>query len=134
MKLSILLFTFSLAFWACSPVRESSKSLAALTQNCQDSTEYDIIIIDPEFDHWYLLNYSPAKDHLIDYYRSKNLIAVSTWNENYRAGRYDRVIDSYIDYWPQIDYGIEVNRKLYWYFEYFEDKYRIRLFGNQQIR
>jgi hypothetical protein len=38
------------------------------------------------------------------------------------------VIDSWINYQPQIDYGIDVNRKLYWYFRFVEDYYGIRLF------
>jgi hypothetical protein len=127
-KLSLITGIMALFFWACSPVKETAKTSATLSKNFQDSTEYEIHIIDPWFDQWYLINYSEAKDYTNEYYHNKNLIAVSNWNEYYRTGKYDLVIDSYIDYQPNIDYGIEVNRKLYWYFRYVREKYKIRLF------
>jgi hypothetical protein len=114
--------------WACSPVKEVSKTSATLVQDKQDSTEYEILIVDPHFDQWYLLNYNPEKDHSNDYYRYKNLIAVSNWNDYYRTGKYNGVIDSYINYSADTDYGIELNRKLYWYFKYIRSNYGIRLF------
>ena len=128
MKLGFFIGILAVLVWACTPVKEVSKTSAKLTQDSIDSTEYDILIIDFQFDQWYLINYSPAKDHSNDYYRTKNLIAVANWNDYYRTDRYSRIIDSYIDYWPNIDYGIEVNRKLFWYFKYIKENYRIRLF------
>ena len=127
MKPSYLFGIMALLIWACSSVKPTAKTSASLIKNSQDSTEYDIVILDPQFDQWYLTNYNPAKDFSLDYYRSKNLIAVANWNNYYRSGRYTREIDSSIDYQPNIDYGIEVNRKLFWYFKYLEDNYRIRL-------
>lgn len=129
MKRSILNGIIALLVWACSPVNEASKTSATLTKSSQDSTEYEILIIDSQFDHWYMINYSPAKDHSNDYYRNKNLIAAANWNDYYRTGRYSQFIDTYIDYRGNIDYGIEVNRKLYWYFKYIRDSYKIRIFG-----
>ena len=128
MKQFFFIGIMALLAWACSPAREAAKTSARLVKNSQDSTEYEILIIDPHFDEWYLLNFTPAKDYSNDYYRSKNLVAVANWNDYYRSGRYSPVIDSYIDYWPVTDYGIEVNRKLYWYFRYIRETYRIRFF------
>jgi hypothetical protein len=133
MKQSFFYGMLALLLWACSTVKESSKTPATLTKNCQDSTIYEITITDPGFEQWYLVNYSPSKDFTSDYYRNKNLLAVSTWNDYYRTGRHPRIIDFSIDYWPNIDYGIEVNRKLFWYFKYLEDNYHLHLFGGQQI-
>jgi hypothetical protein len=116
-----------LFIWACSPVKEASKNSVTLAKNSEDSTEYKILIIDPHFDQWYLLNFNEAKDHSIEYYRTNNMTAVVTWNNYFRTGQYGEVIDSYIEYWPDVDYGIEVNRKLYWYFKYIESNYGIRL-------
>jgi hypothetical protein len=117
----------ALLVWSCSPVKNTAKTSATLVQNSQDSTEYEIYISDLHFDQWFQLNYSEAKDHQNDYYRSKNQVAVANWNDHYRNGRYIDVIDSYINYEPQIDYGIEVNRKLYWYFKYVQENYKVRL-------
>ena len=124
----------ALLIWGCSPAREVSKTSALLKQTSQDSTEYEILIIDQHFDQWYLLNYSPAKDHSKEYYRAKNLVGVANWNDYYRRGRYSRVIESSIDYQPHVDYGIEVDRKLYWYFKFIVETYKIRLFDNLPVR
>lgn len=128
MKLSFFIGIMALLVWACSPVKNASKTSATLTQSGMDSTEYEILITDPQFEQWYLMNYSEAKDYSNDYYRSKNQIAVANWNDYCRTGQYGQVIDSFINYQPGIDYGIEVNRKLFWYFKYVKDNYRIPLF------
>jgi hypothetical protein len=128
MKLGFFIGIMIMLVWACSPAKDATKTSATLTQNSQDSTGYDILIIDPLFEQWYLINYSQAKDYSNEYYRSKNQIAVANWNDYYRTGQFPQVIDSYINYQPGIDYGIEVNRKLYWYFKYVKNNYRIRLF------
>lgn len=114
--------------WACSPVKEATKTAASLTRDQQDTTEYELVVIDPGFDQWYLTNYSEARDHLNEYYREMDQVAVASWNNDYRTGRNSRIIDSYIDYQPNIDYGIDVNRKLFWYFKYVKTTYGIRLF------
>ena len=120
----------ALLIWSCSPARQATKTSAILKQSTQDSTEYEILIIDIHFDQWYLLNYSPAKDRSKEYYRSKNLIAVGNWNDYFRIGRYTRIVDSSINYYPDVDYGIEVDRKLYWYFKFIVSTYKIQLFDN----
>jgi hypothetical protein len=127
MKLSFFIGIITLVVWACTPVKEASKTSVTLTLNSQDSTGYELLVFDIQFDQWYAFNYSPVKDHSDAFYRIKNLIAAGYWNDYYRTGRYDRVIDSYIDYRPDINYGIELNRKLYWYFKYISDNYPIRL-------
>jgi hypothetical protein len=114
--------------FSCKPSGEVSRASATLVKDSQDSTRYEILITDPHFEQWYLVNFTPAKDYSVDYYRTKNITAVSNWNDFYRSGRYDKVVDSYIEYWPQVDYGMEVNRKLFWYFRYVVSNYGIRLF------
>lgn len=129
MKSSLYIGITALLIMACSSVKEGSKT-ARLSQSDQDSTQYELIIIDIGFDNWYLLNYSPAKDYSNEYYRSRNMVAVINWNNYYRDAKYTRVIDSYIDYQPNIDYGIEVNRKLFWYFRYIVETCKINLFNS----
>jgi hypothetical protein len=84
-------------------------------------------VIDPEFDHWYLIHFTPAKDYSNSYYRAKNQVGVSNWNDYFIRNLYPKIIDSSIVYDNSIDYGIEVNRVLYWYFKYYEDQFKIRL-------
>ena len=133
MKNLIFLLFVLLVAWSCSPSKKTAATGRQLTIQSDstiksDSTEYEIIIIDPEFEHWYLTQYSPAKDHSNEYYRNKNQVAVINWNDYYTRTRYHNVIESYIYYDYSVDYGIDVNRKLYWYFKYIEENYKIRLF------
>ena len=128
MKPAFILTIIALLIWSCAPGRHASKTSAVLTQKSPDSTVYEVVIIDIHFDQWYMMNYSEAKDRSNELYHSKNLVAAANWNDYYRLGKYSEVIDSYINYEPQIDYGIEVNRKLYWYFKYVQESYHVRLF------
>jgi hypothetical protein len=130
MKTGFFIGIIALMICSCSPARKVSKTSAALTKSSRDSTEYEIQIVDPPFDQWYILNYSPANDYSEEYYRGENLIGVTNWNDYYRSGKYSWIIESLIDYRPEIDYGIALDRKLYWYLKYISCTYKIRLFDN----
>ena len=124
----LLTFAFILlSVWACTSKREAVKSPDTVPVLVIDSTEYEITIIDPAFDHWYLMHFSQVEDRSNEYYRAMNGLGVSNWNQYYMRGRYPNSIGSYINFIPSVDYGIEVNRRLYWYFKYIEETFRIRL-------
>lgn len=118
----------SVLAFSCAQNKEVAKTSALRMEENQDSTEYKLIIIDNNFDLWYKTNYSPAKDHTNEYYWNKNIVAAGRWDEYYRNGKYDQVVDSFLDYKPHIDYGIEVNRKLFWYFKFVQEYYNIPLY------
>ncbi len=92
-----------------------------------DSLEYELIIIDPGFESW--LAGKPSMNYLSDsYYRSKNNLYVIEWNNRYLSPhRYGLIYENYIEYDPRVDYGIELNYKLYYYFKYFEEKHNVVL-------
>lgn len=123
---NLIIAVFALLFaWSCSPAHQVAVARPPVIKT--DSTEYEIIVIDPEFDHWYLIHFSQAKDYSNSYYRAKNQIGVANWNDYFIRNLYPKIIDSSIVYDNSIDYGIEVNRILFWYFKYYEDKFKIRL-------
>jgi len=125
-KLAFLGLVF-MAVCACSSLKETSVSGKQAGPVVIDSTEYDITIIDPDFDRWYTVHYSPALERTNEYYRSMNSQGVINWNHYFTRNRYSTVIGSYINYNPSVDYGLEVNRRLYWYFRFIEENFRIRL-------
>ena len=86
----------------------------------KDSVEYELIIIDPGFDTWLSVYAKPINFYDQKYYESKNLFFVNEWNSRYNRGVRPDLYSSYIDYVPGIDYGLELNYKLYNYFLYFE--------------
>lgn len=94
-----------------------------------DSTEYEIIIIEPGFNFWLQSIARPEGYYSQSFLENRNQIFVINYNQRvlqpnrYSAGLYEWQID----YNPNIDYGYEVNYKLYNYFIYFQRKYNQRL-------
>lgn len=105
----------------------SAQKEAANTGVTYNQTEYEVTIMDPDFERWYLMRYSPAMERSNDYYTTMVTRGVNNWNDFYMRNRYRRAVNSYINFQPGIDHGIEVNRRLYWYFRYIEETYRVPL-------
>ena len=92
-----------------------------------DSIEYELIVIDPGFETW-LITKAPMEFYSKEYYASMNRLYVSEWNYRYSTLKNHGEYDSYIDYEPETDYGLELNYKLYYYFKYFEETNNVRLY------
>ena len=92
-------------------------------------TEYEIIIIDPGFYSWLKGFARPEGYYSQTFLENRNEIYVLNWNNRVLLpGQYDPNLYLWpIDYDPKIDYGYEVNYKLYNYFIYFQRKYNQRL-------
>ena len=116
--------------FSCAPVKQVAKSPAKpekieLVPNSQDSTEYELIIIDPGFDSWFNMNYKPIWYYSNEYLATWNYQYVVAWNIKVRdplltQNQADNPFILEIDYRPGIDYGIDLNYKLYHYFKYVE--------------
>lgn len=92
-------------------------------------TEYEIIIVDPGFYSWLKGFARPEGYYSQAFLENRNEIYVLNWNNRVLLPRqYDPNLYMWpIDYDPKIDYGYEVNYKLYNYFIYFQRKYNQRL-------
>lgn len=92
-------------------------------------TEYEIIIIEPGFHSWLLTMARPEGYYSQNFLENRNTIMVSTWNQRVMQpmGYDPNLYEMQIEYDPHIDYGYEVNYKLYNYFIYFQRKYNQRL-------
>lgn len=129
-----------LAFTGCGgtkqvvPISNAEKEAFAQTKGdtitiADEKTEYEIIIIEPGFDIWLLSIAKPEGYYSQSYLENRNYIYVVEWNLRvsqpftYNPNLYEMQID----YDPNIDYGYEVNYKLYNYFIYFQRKYNQRL-------
>jgi hypothetical protein len=92
-----------------------------------DSVEYELIILDSGFEIW--LATKPSKEfYSKEYYEQKNRLYVSEWNQRYLTSGNKGLYESYIDYDFTIDYGVDLNYKLYYYFRYFEETNKIKLY------
>ena len=96
-----------------------------------DDLEYEIIIIEPGFNAWLAGTARPEGFYSQQYMENRNLIYVNEWNNRVMQPlRYNpRLYEMQIDYRSGIDYGYEVNYKLYNYFIYFQLTYNQQLAG-----
>lgn len=90
-----------------------------------DSLEYEIIIIDPGYSYFLNAVARPEGYHSQSYLENKNRFLVIDYNDRVRQPqRYNpNIYEMEINYDPKIDYGYEVNYKLYNYFVYLSHKY-----------
>jgi hypothetical protein len=93
----------------------------------EEGDEYELLIFDNNFDRWFTTNGRPATFYSPYYYAQKNRIYVQAWNEKvdqqgfYRSANYP--FEQRINYDNSIDYGVELNYQLFWYFKYIENVY-----------
>lgn len=125
-KTQILPFIFFLMIAACQ-VQQPLHKVATPEITPEDSTEYELIVFDPGFETWYLIKNSPALYHSISYYKNWNRQYVDEWNFKSMSSRYSRVLGSQIEYDPLENYPMEIEHKLYYYFQYVEEVLKIPL-------
>jgi len=96
-----------------------------------DDIEYEITIIEPGFNSWLASTAKPEGYYSQQYLEGRNRLYVTEWNlrvlqpQNFNPNLYEMRID----YDPGVDYGYEVNYKLYNYFIYFQLTYKQKLAG-----
>lgn len=95
-----------------------------------DELEYEIIIFDPGFSTWLKTTAKPEDYYSQSYLEIKNQQYVATWNQRVNMpSRYRTLYQMTIDYDPNINYGYDVNYKLYNYFIYFQITNKQQLSG-----
>jgi hypothetical protein len=96
-----------------------------------DKLEYEIIIIEPGFNSWLERMAKPEGYYSQAFLEGRNQLYVAEWNRRVlQPSAYNpNLYEMQIDYNPSIDYGYEVNYKLYNYFIYFQRHYKQQLTG-----
>ena len=96
-----------------------------------EESEYEIIILEPGFNAWLLGIARPPGYYSQEFLEIRNNLLVLNWNQRVlNPFRYDPNLYQFqIDYDPRIDYGYEVNYKLYNYFIFFQRRFNQRLSG-----
>lgn len=92
-----------------------------------DSLEYELETFDTKFETWYMLHDSPALYHSQSYYEGWNRQYVSAWNTNAMNARKSSFFETIVGYDPTVDYGFELNHKLFYYFQYVEHVLKIQI-------
>ncbi len=120
-------------FIACGSSSNTTSKTAIIKEDpviiANEALEYEIIIIDIGFTAYLLSVARPMSYYSQTYLQNKNRIYVAIWNsrvqnpQTFNSSIYENVIE----YEPNVDYGLEVNYKLFWYFKFAEQKYKMRL-------
>ncbi|WP_299617552.1 DUF6146 family protein [uncultured Tenacibaculum sp.] len=94
-----------------------------------DSLEYEIIILDIGFNAYLQSIARPVGYYSQSYLENRNSFLVPVWNARVNDPiRFNpNIYQNVIDYDANIDYGYDVNYKLFNYFQFAERKYRMVL-------
>jgi hypothetical protein len=125
------LFLLGIFLYSCSATSTkraiNSEEEAVVIAN--DSLEYEITIIDLGFKYYLQSIAQPMGYYPQQYLETWNKIYVTNWNIRVQnPTRYDpNIYFNIIEYDPKIDYGLELNYKLFNYFQFAQRKYKMRL-------
>lgn len=121
----------AVAFTACAPGGRAGIDRPAapnvLNQDNEEEEEYELIIIDPGFNTWFMTRAQPMNFYSHDFYRQWNYQYVVAWNQmvdqqvNYNHPYYP--FENRIDYSPHINYGLALDYQLFWYFQYVHSRF-----------
>jgi hypothetical protein len=92
-----------------------------------DSLEYSLETFDSRFETWYMMQNSPARYRSLEYYENWNRQYVAAWNYNATTSRRRGFFEPIVGYDPTVDYGFELNHKLFYYFQYVEQVLKIQI-------
>jgi len=138
LKQLLILFSFGLILYACgsSPIKNNSGTEEKPVVIANDSLEYEVIIIDPGFNFFLASVAKPEGFYSQNYLEARNKVWVLEWNNRARnpiqfnTGIYENIIN----YQPTTDYGYDVNYKLFNYFLFAQQKYKMNLGGGFSSR
>ena len=122
-----------LFLWACasSSIKKNTTKKEEPVVIANDSLEYEIIIFDIGFNAFLNSIAQPEGFYSQSYLEARNTAWVITWNNRVTNNiQFNQdIYENIIDYQPQINYGYEVNYKLFNYFLFAQRKYKMSLGG-----
>ena len=121
----MILFFGIVILWSCSSNKPLVQIEDASTKS--DITEYTIIVTEPGFESWFVTNRKPIWFYEENYYKHFNQLYTNEWNHRVRSIKYDIPFYEEIDYNSVINYGKDIEHKMYWYFQFMMDKYDFKL-------
>ncbi len=122
----LILILISIVGWQCRSARDGAGVKAEVIAH--DSTQYELVVMDSGYEQFLASEAKPINFYSNEYYSSWNQRYVTEWNIRcHNPRRYGSFYVMPIDYSPHVDYGIELNYRLYNYFLFIERDYRIVL-------
>tara|TARA_B110000091_G_scaffold120858_1_gene130149 strand:- start:1956 stop:2390 length:435 start_codon:yes stop_codon:yes gene_type:complete len=133
LKQLITVVFVGLLFYACGslPIENKNNEKEAPVRIANDSLAYEITIIDPGFTAYLGATAQPEGFYNQSYLEARNRVWVTIWNQRFRNPSQFRqdIYENNIEYQPSVDYGYDVNYKLFNYFLFAQRKYKMTLGG-----
>jgi hypothetical protein len=133
LKQVIFLFTVGIFFWTCGSLPKNNQNLEKEEPVviANDSLEYEITIIDIGFNTFLNSIAKPEGFYSQNYLEARNRVWVFEWNQRVRNPQQfnTSIYENTIDYQSNTDYGYDVNYKLFNYFLFAQQKYKMSLGG-----
>ena len=133
LKQVIFLFTIGIFFCACGSSTKNKQNLEKEEPVviANDSLEYEITIIDIGFNTFLNSIAKPEGFYSQNYLEARNRVWVFEWNQRVRNPQQfnTSIYENTIDYQSNTDYGYDVNYKLFNYFLFAQQKYKMSLGG-----
>lgn len=137
MKKFLFLSMIVTALMACNSqkkIAEGVKENVEITSG-NDSTEYELLVFDPGFEAFLISQPYPKNYYSDTYYKNWNIQYVTEWNYRHdHPDRYGNFYETIIDYDLSADYGLDLNYRLYQYFQFIEKEYGIVLISRRGKR
>lgn len=127
--ITIVLFLFVPLSCFSQSKTKNSDDPSEIKPSKNDDDEWDLTVIDTQFDYFLNAIAQPISQYSESYLKSKNKFLVSEWNSYYSSGKYRNIIESGIDYDPRENYGIKFEYKLYQVFAFVSWKYGLKMNG-----
>lgn len=129
MKKLVFIFICCQLLLGCTTKVPPTTESNSLSFEKNEEDEYDIIVLDPQYESYLASIARPMNFYSESYYKNRNQFYVTEWNIRHsQPFNYDP--DFYavrIDYEPNTDYGIKLEYKLYNFFEFIKWKYKVDL-------
>lgn len=131
MKKFLFILSFLLILASCSTQNNANNSTKndAIQAQKNDDGEYDLEVFDSQFTYFLNAIARPMSMYSEGSLKNRNQFLISEWNSYYVSGRYRNIIESSIDYDPNINYGLKFEYKLYQVFAFVKWKYGLKLNG-----
>lgn len=131
MKSLLVLVTGIMIVTSCAaPSRMMQVQDGNLIDIKQNDEQYEVMVLDAGFETWFATAWSPAKDRSQEYYASWNQQYVTEWNFKANRAQNANFFQNQIQYDQTEDYGIAVERKLFYYFRWVETELGIPILRN----
>lgn len=123
------IITILLILSSCATQAPIKSATDTLSFEKNEEEEYDIIVLDTEYNMYLMSIAKPMNFYSEEYYKNKNIFYVSEWNSRVsQPFRFDPNFYSMrIDYNPSENYGLKLEYKLYNYFQFINWKYKVNL-------